>query len=97
MTVWAPLQTIVDTIYRRVCPLYSFDKARGISLLGSGVPFHSGGLAFLITAAHVCEPAPNASIPLFTVGTEKPRPLTGKKVLWEYELGRTPDPDIAII
>ena len=66
MTVWAPLQTIVDTIDRRVCPLYSFDEARRFFLLGSGVPFRSGELAFLITAAHVCEPAPNASIPLFT-------------------------------
>jgi hypothetical protein len=97
MTIWAPLQTIVETVDRRVCPLYSVDDRRHVFMLGSGVPFRSGRLGFLITAAHVCAPGPTIQVPLFTMGAEKPRALMGRRIAFEYEPDRTPDPDIALI
>lgn len=97
MPVWAPVETIGDTIHRRICPLYSIDDRNRPHLMGSAVPFACGALRFLITAAHVCLSAKKTPIPLFTVGTQKAYPLTGKRGTWEYQPTIQPDLDIAVI
>jgi hypothetical protein len=66
-------------------------------MVGSAVPFRSGNLAFLVTAAHVCLDPRKQTIPLFTWGTSGPRLLQQQRLVWEYTPGRTPDADIALI
>lgn len=97
MTLLAPLQAIGDTIHRRMCPLYSFDDGGRIHMVGSAVPFTSGNVSFLITAAHVCLDRRKQVIPLFTWGTDGPRVLRQQRLAWEYKPNQTPDPDIALI
>lgn len=66
-------------------------------MVGSAVPFRSGNLAFLVTAAHVCLDHRKQTVPLFTWGTNGPRVLRQQRLAWEYMPGRTPDADIALI
>ncbi len=61
------------------------------------MPFISGSLAFLVTASHVCFDRGGHSVPLFTIGSGKPRVLLGKRIAWAYRRGETPDIDIAAI
>lgn len=85
-------------MYRRVCPLYTFDDARRVQVVGSAVPFNNGGFRFLITATHVClSRKSRVSIPLFTMGHDQPRVLTGRRIAWEYTSGATPDLDLTLI
>jgi hypothetical protein len=97
MAIWAPLETIAETIHRRVCPLYTQDDARRIRLIGSGVPFQSGPLTFIVTAAHVFGNNDGSALPLFTVGADLPFALTGKRVAYEHIRNVTLDPDIGLI
>lgn len=66
-------------------------------MVGSAVPFRSGNLAFLVTAAHVCLDRRKQIVPLFTWGTSGPRVLRQQRLAWEYKPGQTPDADIALI
>jgi hypothetical protein len=97
VSIWAPLHVIGETIHRRICPLYTFDNRNRIHIAGSGVPFRAGEFRFLLTAAHVCFDSSRALIPLFTMGSERPRALTGRRGAWEYVPGKTPDIDLAVI
>lgn len=94
--VWVPIDTIIETAYRRVCPLYTLDERDRIHLIGSAVPFKSGSHAFLITAAHTCfkEQKP---ISLFVYGKNRPHALLERRGAWGYIPGQTPDLDIAVI
>lgn len=96
MSILAPLQSIGDTINRRVCPLYSYDERERVYMLGSAVPFKSGGISFLITVAHIIL-ANEGNVPLFTWGTKGPLLLRRPRLAWEYDPRRTPDLDIALI
>src|ERR1700733_7025861 len=95
-TIVTPLDSITETIHRRVCPLYSFDRASRIHLIGSAIPFKSGGISFLITAAHVCADRHLQPVPLFTLGANGPLVLKDCRLSWEYRPGHT-DRDIALI
>lgn len=66
-------------------------------MVGSAIPFMSGNLAFLVTAAHVCLDYRKRVVPLFTWGSEGPRALRQQRLAWEYKPGTTPDADIALI
>lgn len=96
--MWTPLNTIGETMYRRVCPLYTFDDAKRVQVVGSAVPFDNGGFQFMITATHVCfDRATKLPIPLFTMGHEEPRFLSGARIAWDYKPGSTPDVDLTLI
>jgi hypothetical protein len=97
VSIWAPLRAIGETMHRRVCPLYTFDGRDRIHIVGSGVPFRTGGFRFLLTAAHVCFDSSKAPIPLFTMGLEQPYALLGRRGAWEYIAGETPDIDLSVI
>lgn len=97
MSLLAPLESIGDTIHRRVCPLYSFDERERVRMYGSAVPFRAGGTTFLITAAHVCLDAYQQAVPLFTWGSDGPLALLAPRICWDYQRGRNPDLDIALI
>jgi hypothetical protein len=94
--VWMPLDTIIETAYRRVCPLYSFDDRNRVYLRGSAVPFATGGLRFLITAAHTCV-IDQKPVPLFVYGRERPHALTQRRGAWQYRPGVDTDLDVAVI
>ncbi len=97
MSLRVPLQTIGDAIHRRICPLYSIDERGRIYMHGSAIPFRSGGIAFLITAGHVCVDPQRRSIPLFTWGVTGERILEGTRLTWEQPSDQAPDIDIALI
>ena len=97
MEIYTPLQVICDTIYRRICPLYSFDNGRRVHMVGSAVPFTSGNISFLITATHVCLNNRKQAVPLFTWGVTGPRFLGQPRLAWEYRPNQTPDSDITLI
>jgi hypothetical protein len=97
MTIFAPIQTIGDTIHRRICPLYSVDERNRVRMLGSAVPFAAGGITFLITATHVCLEKHRQAVPLFTWGSEGPVALVGTRLAWDYRQGSDPDLDIALM
>jgi hypothetical protein len=97
VSVWVPLRVIGETIHRRICPLYTFDKRNRIHIAGSAVPFRAGDFRFLLTAGHVCFDPSRAPIPLFTMGSERPRALRGRRGAWEYVPGATPDIDLSVI
>jgi hypothetical protein len=95
--LWSPLNALLETMHRRVCPLYSFDAGRRAQVIGSAVPFNSGGFHFLITATHVLlKPGSRQSIPVFTL-CEEPRVLIGRRIAWEFKPGVTPDLDLSLI
>lgn len=94
--VWVPLETLIDTAYRRVCPLYSFDRRGRVHLTATAVPFRSGRLRFLITAAHACF-RDGKPIPLFVHGKKRGHPLVELRGAWEYRRGVDPDIDLAVI
>ncbi len=94
--VWVPLDVLIETAYRRVVPLYSFDGRDRPYLLASAVPFESGSLRFLITAAHTCF-SKRKPIPLFVYGEKRLHALKGLRGAWEYRQGLDPDLDIAVI
>lgn len=96
MTLYVPLAAITDTIHRRVCPLYTFDERERVHVIGSAVPFRSGGISFLITAAHVCMDLARAKAPVFTWGESGPRALMSDHIMWEHVPAR-PDFDIGLI
>jgi hypothetical protein len=96
--MWVPLTALLETMHRRVCPLYTFDDARRVQVLGSAVPFDSGGLRFLVTATHVAlNSRTRLGVPLFTMGHEAPLFLGGRRISWAYEPGATPDIDLTLI
>src|ERR1019366_6463244 len=97
VSIWAPLHAIGETIHRRICPLYTFDNRNRIHIAGSGVPFRAGEFRFLLTAAHVCFDSSKTPVPLFTMGSERPRALCGRRGAWEYIPGKTPDIDLSVI
>src|SRR5690242_19213775 len=96
-SVLAPLDQIASTIHRRLFPLYSLDAARRIRLVGSAIPFRSGELKFLLTAAHVFGEKDGSALPLFTMGADLPMALTGRRVSYGYVPKMTIDPDLALI
>lgn len=77
--------------------MYTFDHRGRAHLTGSAVPFRIGEFRLLLTAAHVCFDRSKTPVPLFTVGAERPHPLLGRRGAWEYNPGRTPDIDLAVI
>jgi len=88
---------VLETMHRRVCPLYAFDNARRVQVVGSAVPFKSGEFRFLITATHVLlARGSRLSIPVFTLGNEEPRLLSGRRIAWEKGAG-APDLDLSLI
>jgi len=95
--VWTSIDSIADGMYRRVCPLYSFDHREHLHVVGSAVPFNSGGFRFLLSAAPVCLYEVRQPTPLLTFGNERLWPLTGIRGVWEYEAKQAPDVDIAVI
>lgn len=97
MSIWAPLRVIGETIHRRVCPLYTFGGRDRIHIAGSAIPFRAGSFRFLLTAAHVCFDSSKTPIPLFTMGSERPHALLGRRGAWEYVPGKTPDIDLCVI
>jgi hypothetical protein len=85
-------------MYRRVCPLYTFDNARCAHVVGSAVPFKVESFCFLITATHACfERGSDVAVPVFTLGHEGSRVLTGRRIKWAYKRGVNPDLDISLI
>jgi len=94
--VWVPIDVLIDTAYRRVVPLYSFDDRDRPYLVASSVPFEAGGTSFLITAAHGCF-RDGRPLPLFVYGDKQPHALTGVRGVWEYHPGQQPDLDVAVI
>lgn len=94
--VWVPIKAFVETAYRRVVPLYSFDHRDRPYLFASSVPFQSGSMRFLITAAHCCF-RDGSPLPLFVYGAKKVHPLTKLRGTWDYRVGQQPDLDIAVI
>lgn len=94
--VWVPLDVFIDTLYRRVVPLYSFDKRQRPFLSASAVPFESGDVRFLITAAHACLRGVKP-IPLFVYGEHRIHALTELRGAWEHHRGSSPDLDVAVI
>ena len=96
--MWSPLEAISTTMHRRVCPLYTFDSARRVQVVGSAIPFDNNGFHFLITATHVCfDRATKLPIQLFTMGHEAPRFLSGARIAWDHKAGITPDLDLTLI
>lgn len=95
--LWSPLVDILDTMHRRVCPLYSFDDARRAQVVGSAVPFNSGGFPFLITATHVLlGRGSRRSVPVFTMG-QTLRVLKGRRIAWSHDRGSAPDVDLTLV
>lgn len=94
--VWVSTEGLIDTAFRRVVPLYSFDDRNRPYLSASAVPFESGDLRFLITAAHACF-RKGKPTPLFVYGESRPHALTQLRGAWEYRSGKHPDLDIAVI
>ena len=84
-------------MYRRVCPVYSFDAAGKPHMVGSAVPFATDRGAFLITAAHVCFDRRKLPVPLFTWADSGPLPLCEFRIAWDYRPGQTPDADVALL
>jgi hypothetical protein len=84
-------------MHRRVCPLYTFDSRNRFHISGSGVPFRAGDFRFMLTAKHVCFDSSKGPIPLFTMGSEEPRALLGRRGAWEHTPGNTPDIDLCVI
>lgn len=97
VAIWAPLRAIGETMHRRVCPLYTFASRNRIHIAGSAVPIRAGEFRFLLTAKHVCFDSSNTLVPLFTMGSERPQPLCGRRGAWEYAPGKTPDIDLAVM
>lgn len=95
MDLVVPLSTIIDTMYRRVCPLYGQDERRRVQLLGSGVPFGSVKSSFLITAGHIVKA--QGREPLLTWGAEGPEPLSGERIRWDDNSDVGPDYDLGLI
>ncbi|MDH5179818.1 MAG: hypothetical protein OEZ39_04430 [Gammaproteobacteria bacterium] len=93
---WTQLEHLVDTAYRRVVPLYSFDTRGHPFLIASPVPFKTDGLSFLITATHACF-RNGIPLPLFVYGEKKLHALTDLRGAWDYMPGKNPDLDVAII
>jgi len=93
--VWVNITTIIETAYRRVVPLYTFDERGRPYLLASAVPFQSGPHRFLITAAH-CAFEKGEPLPLFVYGESKLHALIELRGAWEHQQGQ-PDLDIAVI
>lgn len=84
-------------MYKRVCPLYSFDAADKPHIVGSAVPFATDRGAFLITAAHVCFNLRKQPLPLFTWTDSGPLLLRELRIGWDYQPGRSPDADVALL
>lgn len=97
VSIWTPLRAVGETIHRRICPLYTFDSHDRVHIAGSAVPFRAGALRFLLTAAHVCFDSSKLPIPLFTIGSEGPLPLSGRRGAWQYSPGKSPDIDLSVI
>ena len=97
MKVWAPLQDVCETMQRRVCPLYAVDESRRVWMEGSGVPFDTGHLQFVLTAAHVFGEDHGPPLRLITLGKAGPRLLTGQRFAYGFEPEATIDADIALI
>ncbi len=97
VSIWVPLRVIGETMHRRVCPLYTFENHDRFHLIGSGVPFRIGAFRFLLTAAHVCFDSSKVPIPLFTMGADRPHALCGRRGVWEYLPGKTPDIDLSVL
>lgn len=93
--VWVNITTIIETAYRRVVPLYTFDERGRPYLFASAVPFQSGPHRFLITAAH-CAFENGEPVPLFVYGESKTHALIELRGAWEHQQGQ-PDLDIAVI
>ncbi len=94
--VWIRLDAFIDTAYRRVVPLYSFDDRGRPFLSASSVPFQDENTRFLITAAHCCF-KDGKPLPLFVYGEHRLHALTDLRGAWEYSPGREPDFDVAVI
>ncbi|MEO5915616.1 MAG: hypothetical protein ABIS50_15385 [Luteolibacter sp.] len=94
--LWIPIKLFIETVYRRVIPLYSFDQRGRPFLASSAVPFQDNGFFFLITATHCCFQN-GKPLPLFVYGENKPHALTECRIAWEYSPGKSPDLDIAVI
>ena len=94
--LWLPLDLLVQTAYRRVVPLYSFDHKDRPCLSASAIPFQIGDRGMLITATHCCFQDGNPT-PLFVYGEKQLHALKEMRGAWEYIPGRTPDADIAVI
>jgi hypothetical protein len=84
-------------MHKRVCPLYSFDAAGKAHMVGSAVPFMDERGSFLITAAHVCFDRFKKPIPLFTWVDSGPLVLREFRIAWDYQPGRMPDADVALL
>jgi hypothetical protein len=84
-------------MHRRVCPLYTFGRHDRPHISGSAVPFRWGEFRFLLTATHVCFDLSKKPIPLFTMGAEEPRALSGRRGAWEFKPGGTPDIDLCVM
>jgi hypothetical protein len=93
--VWVNITTIIETAYRRIVPLYTFDERGRPYLFASAVPFQSGPHRFLITAAH-CAFEKGEPLPLFVYGESKLHALIELRGAWEHQQGQ-PDLDIAVI
>jgi hypothetical protein len=96
MDLYAPLHDIAGTMHRRICPLYSFDSGGTIHVVGSAVPFSSGGISFLVTAGHVCDDSRRNKLALFTWDDDGPLVLKNAHLMWESKIDH-PDPDLALI
>src|SRR5581483_2532913 len=94
--VWVDIATIIETAYKRVVPLYTFDERGRPYLYASAVPFQNGAHRFLITAAH-CAFENRKPRPLFVFGDSKPHALIELRGAWEYQQGQQTDLDIAVI
>jgi hypothetical protein len=90
------IDEFVNTVWRRVVPLYAFDVRERPYLFASSVPFQSGSLRFLITAAHCCF-RNGQPLPLFVYGEKMPHALTALRGAWDYRRGQQPDLDIAVM
>lgn len=97
MTLLAPLREICENIHRRVCPLYTIDETKRIWLAGSGVPFDTGTVQFILTAAHVFGENSGRPLRLITLGADAPRLLTGPRHGYGYLPGSSIDADVALI
>jgi hypothetical protein len=97
MTVLAPLRDICENIHRRLCPLYTIDETRRIWLAGSGVPFDTGTVCFILTAAHVFGERSGRPLRLITLGADTPRLLTGPRHGYGFSPGSSIDADVALI
>jgi hypothetical protein len=87
------MQNVCHGLGQRVCPIYRLERnSKGVFLVGTGVPFHTGSSAFLLTAAHVLDELTDDT--LVTTGSEQLVRFRYGSSRFAYRRGSSVDVDL---